>query len=237
MMWLSELEARRGEFGAWNAANQRAMDEYAAHPRAACADTRWIGEGVMTLKLGSVCTGYGGLDLAVAQVLDVEHAWVADVCKFDKDGNAGHHDPCHAPCSILAHRFPGVPNLGDIKAIDWTTVPSIEVFTAGYPCQPFSHAGRRRGTDDPRHLWPFIREAIRVLQPRLTFLENVDGHRSLGFDRVVGDMAEDGMHVRWVVLPASGVGAPHQRKRLFMLITPDAEGDTGRLEYRDDHAA
>ncbi len=178
----------------------------------------------MTLKLGSVCTGYGGLDLAVASVLDVEHAWVADVCKFDKGGNAGHHVPCRAPCSILAHRFPGVPNLGDIKAIDWTAVPSIEVFTAGYPCQPFSHAGRRRGTDDPRHLWPFIREAIRVLQPRLTFLENVDGHRSLGFDRVVGDMAEDGMHVRWVVLPASGVGAPHQRKRLFIAITPDADG-------------
>lgn len=163
----------------------------------------------------------GGLDLAVASVLDVEHAWVSDVCKFDKDGNATHHDPCRAPCSILAHRFPGVPNLGDMKRIDWATVPPIDVFTAGYPCQPFSHAGRRRGTDDPRHLWPFIREAIRVLRPRLTFLENVDGHRSLGFDRVVGDMAEDGMHVRWVVLPAARVGAPHQRKRLFIAIAPD----------------
>ena len=192
---------------------------------------------VSTLRLGSTCSGYGGLDLAVASVLDVEHAWVSDVCKFDKDGNATHHDPCRAPCSILAHRFPGVPNLGDMKAIDWTTVPPIDIFTAGYPCQPFSHAGRRRGTDDPRHLWPFIREAIRVLRPRLTFLENVDGHRSLGFDRVVGDMAEDGMHVRWVVVPAAGVGAPHRRKRLFIAITPDAEGDTGRLEYRDDHAA
>ena len=176
----------------------------------------------MTLRLGSTCTGYGGLDLAVASVLDVEHAWVSDVCKFDKDGNATHHDPCRAPCSILAYRFPGVPNLGDMKAIDWAAVPPIDVFTAGYPCPPFSHAGRRRGTNDPRHLWPFIREAIRVLRPQLTFLENVDGHRSLGFDRVVGDMAEDGMHVRWVVLPASGVGAPHRRKRLFIAITPDA---------------
>lgn len=177
---------------------------------------------MVSLRLGSTCTGYGGLDLAVASVLDVEHVWVSDVCKFDKDGNAGHHDPCRAPCSILAHRFPGVPNLGDMKAIDWAAVPPIDVFCAGYPCQPFSHAGARRGTDDPRHLWPFIREAIRALRPRLTFLENVDGHRSLGFDRVVGDMAEDGMHVRWVVLPASGVGAPHQRKRLFIAVTPDA---------------
>ncbi|MDF1603371.1 DNA cytosine methyltransferase [Nocardioides sp. YIM 152315] len=174
------------------------------------------------LRLGSVCTGYGGLDLAVASVLDVEHAWVSDVCKFGPDG-AGHHDPCRAPCTILAHRFPGVPNLGDLTRIDWHAVAPVDVLTAGYPCQPFSHAGRRRGTDDPRHLWPFIREAIRVLRPRLTFLENVDGHRSLGFDRVVGDMAEDGMHVRWVVLPASGVGAPHQRKRLFIAITPDAD--------------
>lgn len=191
----------------------------------------------MSLKLGSVCTGYGGLDLGVAQVLDVEHAWVADVCKFDKDGNACHHEPCRAPCTILAHRFPGVPNLGDIKAIDWSDVAPVDVFTAGYPCQPFSHAGRRRGTEDPRHLWPFIREAIRVLQPRLTFLENVDGHRSLGFDRVLGDMAEDGMHVRWVVLPASGVGAPHQRKRLFMAITPDAPSDARGLLDGDGHAA
>jgi DNA (cytosine-5)-methyltransferase 1 len=178
----------------------------------------------VTLRLGSTCTGYGGLDLAVASVLNVEHVWVSDVCKFDKDGNATHHDPCRAPCSILAHRVPGVPNLGDMKRIDWHTAPPIDVFTAGYPCQPFSHAGRRRGTDDPRHLWPFIREAIRVLRPSLTFLENVDGHRSLGFDRVVGDLADDGMHVRWVVLPAAGVGAPHQRKRLFMAITPDTDG-------------
>lgn len=71
------------------------------------------------LRLGSTCSGYGGLDLAVASVLDVEHAWVSDVCKFDKDGNATHHVPCRAPCSILAHRFPDVPNLGDLKAIDW----------------------------------------------------------------------------------------------------------------------
>lgn len=191
----------------------------------------------MTLRLGSTCTGYGGLDLAVASVLDVEHVWVSDVCKFDKDGNATHHNPCRAPCSILAHRFPGVPNLGDMKKLDWHNVPPVDVFTAGYPCQPFSHAGRRRGTDDPRHLWPFIREAVRVLRPSYTFLENVDGHRSLGFDRVVGDMAEDGMHVRWVVLPASGVDAPHQRKRLFMLITPDTESDEGRLEHRDDDSA
>lgn len=176
------------------------------------------------LKLGSTCTGYGGLDLAVADVFPgIEHAWVSDVCKFDKDGNAGHHDPCRAPCSILAHRFPGVPNLGDMKSIDWANVEPVDIFTAGYPCQPFSHAGRRRGTNDPRHLWPFIREAIRSLRPRLSFLENVDGHRSLGFDRVVGDMAEDGMHVRWVVLPASRVGAPHQRKRVFIGITPDAD--------------
>lgn len=183
----------------------------------------------MSLRLGSLCSGYGGLDLAVMDVFtDVEHAWVSDVCKFDpKTGVAGHHEPHRSPCTILAHRFPGIPNLGDLTRIDWTTVPPIDVLTAGYPCQPFSHAGRRRGTNDPRHLWPFIREAIRVLQPALTFLENVDGHRSLGFDRVVADMAEDGLHVRWVVVSASGVGAPHQRKRLFIAITPDAD-DIGR---------
>lgn len=80
----------------------------------------------MRLRLGSTCTGYGGLDLAVASVLDVEHVWVSDVCKFDADGNATHHDPCRAPCSILAHRFPGVPNLGDMKSIDWEYLVSCK---------------------------------------------------------------------------------------------------------------
>ncbi|WP_141695370.1 DNA cytosine methyltransferase, partial [Klebsiella pneumoniae] len=92
----------------------------------------------------------------------------------------------------------------------------------GSPCQPFSHAGQRKGTNDERHIWPYVREAIRRVRPRYTVLENVAGHRSLGFDRVLGDLAEDGLHVRWTSIRASDIGAPHQRERVFLFVTDPA---------------
>lgn len=157
--------------------------------------------------------------MAAQAVLGGELAYVSDL-----DAGA---------CKILDHRFPGVPNLGDLKVIDWASLGPIDVLTAGYPCQPFSHAGGRKGTEDERHLWPYIREAIRVLRPRYTLLENVAGHRSLGFDRVLGDLAEDGMHVRWTSVRASDVGGCHQRERVFILVTPDVESDAWGLDLGD----
>lgn len=158
------------------------------------------------MKLGSLCSGAGGLDLAVEQVFGAETAWH---CEIDD-----------AAAKVLAHRWTGVPNHRDLTATDWGAVEPIDILTGGYPCQPFSHAGKRKGTDDERHIWPDVREAIRRLRPRYTFLENVAGHRSLGFDRVLGDLAEDGLHVRWTSVRASDVGAPHRRERLFILVTP-----------------
>lgn len=167
------------------------------------------------MKIGSLCSGYEGLGLGVQAVLGGHTVWVSDV---DKGAN-----------KILAHRYPDVPNLGDMTTVDWAAVEPVDVLTAGYPCQPFSHAGRRKGTNDERHLWPYVREAVRVLRPRLTLLENVAGHRSLGFDRVLGDLAEDGMHVRWTSVRASDVGAPHQRERLFIAV---GDADESGLEGR-----
>lgn len=143
--------------------------------------------------------------MAVESVLGGRLAWYSE---FDKH-----------PSTLLATRFPGVPNLGDITKIDWAGVQPVDIITGGYPCQPFSVAGKRLGENDPRHLWPYIREAIRVLRPRITILENVAGHRRLGFDRVLGDCAEDGLDVRWVSVRASGAGAPHRRERLFFMVT------------------
>lgn len=164
----------------------------------------------MTTRLGSLCTGYGGLDTAVQAVFGGETVWVADV---DKGAN-----------KIIAHRYPNVPNIGDIATAAWDQLEPVDILTAGYPCQPFSHAGQRKGTNDERHLWPYVREAVRVLRPRLTVLENVAGHRSLGFDRVLGDLAEDGLHVWWTSIRASDIGAPHRRERLFIFATPDTSG-------------
>ncbi|MCZ4613327.1 DNA cytosine methyltransferase [Rhodococcus qingshengii] len=158
------------------------------------------------MRIGSLFSGYGGLDLAALQLFPGSS--VAWHCEWDD-----------APAKILDHHWPTVPNHRDVTTLDWITVEPVDILTGGYPCQPFSAAGQRKGTDDERHLWPYVRDAIRLLRPRFTLLENVAGHRSLGFDRVLGDLAEDGMHVRWTSLRASDIGAPHHRERLFIMVT------------------
>lgn len=162
-------------------------------------------------RAGSLCTGIGGLDLAVEGHFGADLAWYSEV------------EP--APCTVLEREWPGVPNVGDLTAVDWSTVEPVDVLTAGYPCQPFSHAGKRKGQDDERHLWPHVAEAVRVLRPRWVVLENVAGHLSLGFGDVLGDLAEAGFDAEWCVLRASDVGAPHQRARLFIVA---ADADDGR---------
>ena len=153
--------------------------------------------------------------MAVEAVIGAEPAWF---CEWED-----------APSKVLAHHWPTVPNFRDVTQVDWEQVPRVDILTGGYPCQPFSQAGRRKGEHDERHLWPYVRAAIRVLRPRFAFLENVAGHRSLGFDTVLGDLAEDGADVWWTSVRASDVGAPHHRERLFMLIVP-ADTDSLGLE-------
>ena len=104
------------------------------------------------------------------------------------------------------------------------------------PCQPFSAAGQRKGTDDERHLWPYFAEAIRVLRPRYVFLENVAGHRSMGFGSVLGDLAAMRYDAQWCSVRASDVGAPHRRERLFVLATDtqrrDGQQSDGHTYFR-----
>ncbi|HJT02102.1 MAG TPA: DNA cytosine methyltransferase [Pseudonocardiaceae bacterium] len=151
--------------------------------------------------IGSLCTGYGGLDDAVHRVLGDELAWWSDV------------DP--GPVTVMEHHAPGVPNLGDLKTVNWLRVPRPRIVTAGYPCQPFSNAGLRKGTDDPRHLWPWISDALGVLRPDIIVLENVAAHLRRGWDVVSADLTGLGYDVAWRVVRASEVGAPHRRARLF----------------------
>jgi len=173
--------------------------------------------GWAKVKVGSLCTGYGGLDIAVEAFFNAEMVWCAEI---DKQAS-----------ELIATRF-NKPNLGDIKQIDWDTVEPIDILTAGYPCQPFSHAGQRKGIEDDRHIWPYIIKAISTLRPKIVVLENVRGHLSLGFKEVLKDLAENGYDARWQVVRASDVGAPHQRARLFIIAYPISIGQPSRITCR-----
>ncbi|MBM7770886.1 DNA (cytosine-5)-methyltransferase 1 [Actinokineospora baliensis] len=155
------------------------------------------------MRIGSLCSGYGGLDLAALAVFDGDVSWFSDIS---------------AP-AVMAylHHWPNTRNLGDIRHVDWRSVDPVDVLVAGYPCQPFSLAGKRRGVDDERHLWPAVAEAIRVIGPRFVILENVSGHRSQGFGDVQSDLAALGFDAAWGSVRASDVGAPHTRDRLFVV--------------------
>ena len=154
------------------------------------------------MLIGSMCSGYDGLALA----LEPHGHTVAWVAEIDPDAS-----------TVLAHHWPDAPNLGNVREVDWGAVPHVDIVVAGYPCQPFSHAGRRLGEADPRHLWPDIADAVRRLGPAYVVLENVAAHLGLGFGTVLGDLADQGFDAEWGVLPASAVGAPHKRARLWVV--------------------
>jgi DNA (cytosine-5)-methyltransferase 1 len=203
----------------------------------------------MTLTYGSLFSGTGMLDEGVQSVLGGELSWYAE---FDA-----------AASKVMAHHYPGVPNLGDVTKVDWTTVESVDVLTGGTPCQDLSHAGKRAGmTAGTRsNLWVQMREAIAVLRPRLVVWENVRGALSASADsdlepcpgcvggpddgpvlralgRVLGDLAELGYDARWYGLRAADVGAPHGRFRIFLFAVPaDSAGDPWWLSDGDRGAA
>jgi len=106
----------------------------------------------------------------------------------------------------------------------------VDFVYGGIPCQPYSMAGKRGGTDDPRDLWPDLRRVLRDIQPRIVFLEQVPGFlvHAGGFRRVLGELAEDGYDAVWCVLSAAEVGALHLRKRLWILAYPNG---TSREQY------
>lgn len=174
-----------------------------------------------SFKAGSLCSGYGGLDLAVCEVFPgTEVEWFSEV------------DP--AAVQVFKRHFGDPPCLGDIREVDWSTVEPVDIITAGYPCQPFSNAGKRGDyTKDDRHLWPYIYKAVCAVRPRLVFLENVAGHRNRGFSEVLGGLAAAGYDAQWVSVRASDIGAPHQRNRLFALAHANAGVGVGRSEVTE----
>ena len=200
-------------------------------------------------RVGSLFSGYGGLDLAIEHALGAETIWFSEINK--------------PVTRIFAHHWPDAPNLGDITTIDWQTVEPVDVLCGGFPCQDVSTVGKRAGLAPGTRsgLWSYMAAAIEALRPRLVVIENVrgllsspairakaegthDAYRNpddatlrnvepdpwgLGDNAtrplraagaVLGDLADLGMHARWLGLPASLVGAPHTRFRIFILAQP-----------------
>ena len=160
----------------------------------------------MTLTVGSLFSGIGGLDLGLERA-GMEVIWQSEIDPYG--------------CRVLKKHWPEVVNHGNIKEIKWGDVVRPDIICGGYPCQPFSTAGKRNGTDDPRHLWPWVREAISELRPKYAILENVRGHVSLGLNVVLGEMASIGYDAEWQIVSAASVGAPHRRDRVIIVAYPN----------------
>lgn len=170
----------------------------------------------MTLTVGSLFSGIGGFDLGLERA-GMKVIWQSEIDQF--------------ACKVLKKHWPSVSNLGDITKIDWTKVERPDIVCGGYPCQPFSVAGKRGGKNDFRHLWPAMHNAICQLRPKYAIMENVRGHLSLGFGRVLGDLAEIGYDTEWQVIPAAAVGAPHKRDRVFIVAYPQSEYSNGSNDH------
>jgi len=163
----------------------------------------------------SLCTGYGGIERGL-ELAGFEHRVIAHV-----------EIEAYAAANLVAKMEQGrmvpAPIWTDLKTLPVDCFRDrVELITGGYPCQPFSAAGKRAGKDDPRHLWPWIREHIQAIRPFRCFFENVEGHISLGLREVIEDLESLGYATTWGIFSAAEVGAPHQRKRVYILANSDS---------------
>lgn len=184
----------------------------------------------MTMTHGSLFSGIGGFDLAAAWA-GWENVFACEIDPF-----------CQ---KVLKYHFPKSTLYENIRTTDFTVWRGrIDVLSGGFPCQPFSTAGKRKGTEDDRYLWPEMLRAIREISPRWVVGENVLGivnwNGGMVFEQVCADLEAEGYEVQPYVLPACGVGAPHQRQRTwFVAYRADAGAESmqkredGIHEFRD----
>ena len=137
---------------------------------------------------------------------------------------------------VLAKHWPNVPIAQDVKELandPDRNVPDCDILTAGYPCQPFSLAGKRGGKEDPRHIWPYILRIVASKRPSWCVFENVYGHLTLGLDQVLLDLEAEGYATRPFIVPACGVDAPHKRDRIWIIAKN--MGNTSRSRQQGDN--
>ena len=168
----------------------------------------------------SLCSGYGGIERGL-NLAGVEHRVVTYV-----------EIEAYAITNLVSKMESGQLDATPV----WTNLKTlpvepfrgrVDILTGGYPCQPFSVAGKRRAEKDERHLWPYIREIIRAVRPVRCFFENVEGHINLGLREVISDLESLDYKTAWGIFSAAEVGAPHQRKRVFIM----ADSDNGLNQF------
>lgn len=120
-------------------------------------------------------------------------------------------------CQVLAKNFPGIPNLGDIKNINGKDYPNPKLLTGGFPCQPYSNGGLRKGSDDDRAIWPQMARIISEARPSWIIGENVLGLISLELDKVLDDLERLEYSTEAIIIPACAVDAPHKRDRIWII--------------------
>lgn len=176
------------------------------------------------MTVGSLFSGVGLMDLGLE--------WAGFECKWqvEKDDYAR---------QVLTRHWPDVPQYRDVRFFlgskRWRRARGaweVDLLCGGFPCQPVSLAGRRRGQEDERWLWPEFARVIRLLRPRFVLVENVPGLLVRGMGDVLGDLSALGYDAEWDSLPASAFGAPHLRWRVFLVAYTSSPGWPGRIGWR-----
>lgn len=165
---------------------------------------------------GSLCSGIGGMDLGLDRS-GMRIKWQVELDPFRQH--------------ILAKHWPDVPRFGDIRGVGRHNLSPVDLICAGFPCQPFSNAGKQRGDKDDRYLWPEVLRVIAELRPAWVLLENVPGIIKLALDTVLSDLEAAGYEAAPLVIPACAVGAPHRRDRVWIVAYADSyrrRPDNGR---------
>ena len=155
----------------------------------------------MTLKILDLFSGIGGFSLGLEATGHFETKAFCEIEPYCQQ--------------ILKKHWPEVPIFDDIRTLKGTDIGTIDIITGGYPCQPFSVAGKQKAEQDPRHLWPEYFRLIQELKPTWVIGENVSGHIKLGLDSVLEDLASEGYSTRTFSISASSIGANHKRERVW----------------------
>ena len=164
------------------------------------------------LKVGSLFSGIGGIELGLERTRYFETKWFVENDGFCR--------------KTLARHWPGIPIHGDITTLDFQKLPRVDVLSGGFPCQDISYAGKGKGIREGTRsgLWFYFAKAIGILRPRYALIENVPALANRGLDVVLADLAEAGYDAEWFDLRASDFGALHRRERIFIVAYRDCRG-------------